>query len=1154
MKNTLSKYYFDSNKQFLRKMRTTSLMLILSISSLFATNVKSQITKVSFAVHNASILNVIEKIESQTDYLFVYNENEIELDRKVTISATNQSVAEILSEIFNNTNIVYAKEGTNIMLMQKSVSQQQKIIGTVTDEKNNLLPGVTVLVKGTTNGTLTDASGKYTLNNVPQNATLIFTFVGMITQEIATTGKMQVDVVLKEAVLSLDEVIVTGYSTQRKKDITGAVTVVDMKSFKSLPTGSGVVALQGQASGVSVISNGAPGSASQIFIRGIGSFGDTNPLVLVDGVEASLDEINANEIESMQVLKDAGSAAIYGVRGSNGVIVVTTKKGKSGTPVVTYDAYAGVQMPFSGNPLNMSNSADYAKMYSIAFPADNAFTNGIPDYMYRVGSSEAHWANAGDPAVDPSKYNFDASNPINNYIIAKVNKSGTNWYQEVFKPALMTNQNLAVSGGSDKARYMFSLNYLNQKGTLIETVLKRFSVKINTDFNIGKNIRIGENLYIYSTTNNGYGSNTNENNAIMQCIRSIPLIPVYDIQGHFAGGYSLPIMSGALNPVALQKMTNNNKNNTWVISGNAYAEADFLKHFTARTSFGGSFRNNYSTYFDYNHYFDVQNFSGLNSLQVSFGNDLYGIWTNTLNYSNTFGKHKLVVLAGSEAVQYSGSSLWGTRTDFFSSDIDYLLLQNGNIRNNNASGAYINTLSSLFGRLDYSFGDKYLLGLTARRDGSSKFSAESRYGVFPSASLGWRISEESFMKNNFKWINDLKLRASYGVLGSQANVDNANAFTLFGTSINTSYYDIDATNNGSQQGFYQTRIGNTNTSWEKDVVSNFGLDATILNSKVDFSVEYYKKSINGLLFPEPLPATVGGAASPSINIGDIQNTGFDISANYRDKIGQDLNFTIGANMTSYNNKIMSIPGSAGYFDDGSNWRTGTLCRNQQGHPVSSFFGYDVIGLFQSDSDVAASPIQQDAGPGQFKYRDVNGDGKITPEDRTFIGNPNPKFTYGINLGLNYKNFDFSAVFYGSQGNKVYNLTKWYSYFTSYYKNGLSNDLLNAWTTTKTNTTVPVLIGNSSFSENGIPNSWYIEDGSFLKCRLLTLGYSLPANVLEKLKIKKLRVYLQVANPFQITKYSGLDPEVQGQTSAFGIDWGNYPNNQKQFLAGVNVTF
>ena len=539
---------------------------------------------------------------------------------------------------------------------------------------------------------------------------------------------------------------------------------------------------------------------------------------------------------------------------------------------------------------------------------------------------------------------------------------------------------------------------------------------------------------------------------------------------------------------------------------------------------------------------------------MNYGNDLYGIWTNTLKYDNTFGKHKLAILAGSEAVQYSGSSLYGTRSEFFSTDINYLLLQNGSTQNNNSSSAYISTLFSLFGRLDYSYDDKYLMGITARRDGSSVFGAEKRYGVFPSISLGWRISNEPFMKNNITWINDLKIRASYGELGNQSNVNGSNAFTLFGSAVGSSYYDIGATNNSSQQGFYQTQIGNAYTSWEKDIVTNFGIDAAILNNKVDFSVEYYKKAIKGLLFPEPLPATIGQAAAPSINIGDIQNTGVDISANYRDKLGQDLSFTIGANITSYNNKVMSIPGSAGYFDTGDNGRTGTVCRNQQGYPVSSFFGYEVIGLFQSDDDVAKSPIQQDAGPGQFKYRDVNKDGEITPDDRTFIGNPNPKFTYGINLGLNYKNFDLSAVFFGSQGNKVYNQTKWYTYFTSYYRDGLNNNVLNAWTPENTNTTVPALIGNSSFSENGVPNSWYIEDGSFLKCRSLTLGYTLPSGTIKKLKINKLRVYVQVVNLFQITKYSGLDPEIQGSASAFGIDFGNYPNRQKQFFAGVNVSF
>jgi len=1143
-------------------MRIAIVLLLVGFLQTHANDAYAQKTRLSVSFTNTQLAKVLDQIENESEFFFLYNEKLIDANRKVTIDAKDELIDEVLKALFAGTDVEYTITDRKIILAPANMAESQqtgkKISGKVTDASGTSLPGVSVSVKGTTTGVITDNSGNYTISST-ENAKLQFSFVGMKSQEIAVGGKTIINVTLVEETLGIDEVVVTGYTTQRKKDITGAVAVVDPKAMKSIPSGSAAVALQGQASGVNIISNGAPGSASQIFIRGIGSFGDTRPLVLVDGVESNLDNINTNEIESMQILKDAGSAAIYGVRGSNGVVIVTTKKGKSGTPVVTYDAYYGIQIPLSGNPLNMTNTDDWAKLWTTAYPTEGSFTNGVPDYMYRAPGQPAKWANEGDPAVDPSKYNFDAADPNKNYIIAKVNKAGTNWYQEVFNPAPTTNHNLSVSGGTDKSRYLLALNYMDQQGTLMETFQKRYSARINSDFNIGKHIRIGENISLFSTSGIWY-YNVAEDNAVSQSLRTNPLIPVYDIQGHFAGSFSMPIQGNFLNPVATQKEMVNDRHNEWEMRGNAYVEVDFLKHFTLRTSLGGSITNKYGVDFTSNHYYDNQDYAGMNSFMESSGYDLYTIWNNTINYSNTMGKHKLAVFAGSEAIEYSGRGVGGSRSDFYSSDFDYLLLQNGKTRIDNNSSSYITRLFSLFSRIDYSYSDKYLLGLTVRRDGSSKFGAENRYGLFPSVSLGWRLSGEPFM-TNIHWLNDMKIRASYGILGSQSNINNANAFTLYDSDPRSSYYDIAGVNNGAQLGFYQSRIGNSNTSWEKDIVLNIGLDASILNNKIDFSAEYYKKAINGLLFSLPLLATAGGAAAPSVNIGDIQNTGLDISAKYRDHIGKDLNFTIGANITSYKNKVMSIPGSAGYFD-GASTRIGYLCRNQQGHSVSEFFGYDVIGIFQSADDVANSPVQQQAGPGQFKYRDVNGavygdgmpDGKIDVNDRTFIGDPNPAFTYGINIGLNYKRFDLSTVFYGSQGNEVYNHTKWYTYFTSWYHNGLNNDLLNAWSTDNTNSTVPVFMGSTSFSENAVPNSWYIEDGSFLKCRSLILGYTLSPSVLEKLRLRNLRIYFQTTNLFQISKYSGLDPELGGSSSNFGWDFGNYPNNEKSFIIGINLSF
>ncbi|MFC5412743.1 SusC/RagA family TonB-linked outer membrane protein [Larkinella bovis] len=1026
----------------------------------------------------------------------------------------------------------------------------REVKGTVLDNLSQMpLPGVNVVIKGTSRGTATGSNGEFSINAAP-NEVLIFSFIGYVSKEVPVNSQTVINVELGADIQSLNEVVVTGYSSQRKKDITGSVAIVDMKGVKSFPAGSAVQALQGQASGVNVISSGVPGAGSNIFVRGVTSFGNTQPLVLVDGIQADLNNISADDIESIQVLKDAGAAAIYGVRGSNGVLIVTTKKGKSGKPTITYDGYFGMQMPLPGNPFDLLNSEDFMKVVKIATPNNVLFANGMPDFLY-AGPGVAGVAKAGDPAVDPAKYSYDPINTANNYLIQQVNKTGTDWFHELFKPAPMTSHNLTASGGTEKSNYLLSLGYINQQGTLIETYMKRYSARINTAYKVGKNIRIGENANVFYRDAPGFG-NQAEFGTLSAVYKMMPIIPVYDIKGNYGGTFAGPGLGSNQNPVAMQKRMINNRSNSWNIVGNAYAEVDFLKKFTARTSFGATIDNNYAQSFNFTQYENKQGNSSPNSYSESASYNSTLMWTNTLRYANQFGKHSVEALVGSEAIKSSGRGLAGGSQRFFATDYSYLILGNGTTGVTNSSNGYINSLYSLFGRVDYTFSDKYLLGATIRRDGSSRFGSQKRYGVFPSVSVGWRVSNEGFMKD-VSWLSDLKIRGSYGILGSQNNVAPENAFNLYGGGYGTAYYDIAGTSNTVQQGFTQTRIGNPNAGWEENVVTNVGFDASVLNSKLDISVEYYKKSINGLLFTQPLPATVGGATAPVVNIGDIQNKGVDASITYRGTIGTDLQFSVGANLTTYKNLVVDIP-NPGYFETSSLQGMGNLVRNQEGQAVSSFFGYDVLGLFNSAAEVAESPAQSGAAPGRFKYRDVNGDGVITPDDRTFLGSPNPDFTYGINLGFNYKGFDLSTIFYGSQGNEIANTIRSYTHFYAGYVGNKSNVLLNAWTPENTNTTVPVIETGASLSTSGALNSYFIENGSYLRMRSLMLGYNLKSALLQRVGFGKLRVYAQAANLFTITKYTGLDPELGGSSSAFGVDFGNYPNNQRNFLFGVNLSF
>ena len=1033
-----------------------------------------------------------------------------------------------------------------------AIMQQTRITGTITDENGNPLPGVNIQIEGTTYGAIADINGIYSIEKPNDNVVLIFSFIGYTTQRISAAGKSTIDISLTPDLKSLEEVVVTGYSKQRKKDITGSVTVLDIGSLKKVVSHSAEQALQGLASGVNVISSGVPGSESKILIRGVTSFGNTDPLVIVDGIEQNLNNISANDIESIQVLKDAGASSIYGVRGSNGVIVVTTKKGKVGAPVINYEGYWGMTYPLPGNPFDLLNSQDFMKIYNIAKPGNELFRNGMPDYMYR-GPGGAGAAMAGDPAVDPSLYFYESTNTGGNYIIQKVNKEGEDWFHDLFKKAPTQNHSLTASGGTEKSKYLFALGYTNQQGTLVNTRLQRYSARINTEYSLKKNIRFGENANIIYIQNPGF-SNQQEFGGIAETFKQFPVTPLKDIRGNWGGTFGGPDLGTAQNPVAVQyRDIEKDLVHNWFIVGNAFAEADFLKDFTVRTSIGYNISNSYNQNFTATQTENVQSNTGNNSLRISASYSSSMTFTNTLSYKKLLGKNDLKVMLGSEAIEDNGRGVNGSRSKFFSEDVNFMILDNGTLTITNSSSISSNSLFSLFARVDYSFDDKYLVGATVRRDGSSRFGPDKRYGVFPAISFGWRLSNESFMKD-LTWLNDLKIRGSYGILGSQNNVSGDNSFFLYSSGMGTTYYDITGSSTSIIPGFAQSRIGNLATGWEEDIVTNVGFDATLLNTHLDVSLEYYKKSIKGLLFSQPLPAVVlGGATAPTVNIGDIQNTGVDVSVRYRGKIINDLNFSVGFNLTTYKNEVVNIP-DPGYFYAGGLQGMGSICRNEEGHPVSSFYGYKVVGLFNSDAEVAEAPVQTAAAPGRFRYQDTDLDGTITPSDRVHLGNPNPDFTYGITLGLDYKGFDLSAIFYGSQGNEIFNTTRCYLHFFQYYNGTKSNVLLDAWTPEHTNTKVPKIETSQNFSTSTVPNSYYIEDGSYLRLKSLIIGYTIKPSILQKIGMSAIRLYAQSANLFTLTKYTGLDPELGGSSSNFGLDYGNYPDSELSVLFGLNVTF
>ncbi len=1019
-------------------------------------------------------------------------------------------------------------------------------------------------------GSSTDGNGKFTISDIPYGTyTLSVSFIGYETHNSSVTinspEPVNVSLVMgTSSSTTLNEIVVTGYSSQRKKDITGAVAVVDVKNLKQVPSGTIESVLQGNAAGVTVINNGQPGGPSNIRVRGITSVGSTTPLMIIDGTQGSISDLNPNDIASIQVLKDAGAAAIYGVRGSNGVIIVTTKRGQAGKVSVNYQTYIGNQRPLK-NGWNLATPTENANAIWEQFKNSNlppihaqygsGSTPIVPDYITPTGQ-------VGESSkTDPTTYALYSNQ------ITKANKEGTDWFHEIFKPANIINHDLSVSGGSEKGTYLVSMNYMDQQGTLIYTYLKRYGLRVNSTFNVNKNIRIGESFFFNYKKNPGYLGlpGINNANSINAAFRMPRIVPVYDIKGNFAGGQSRSL-GNSPNPVAIMERTKNNKENRYGLLGNVFAEVDFLKHFSARTSLGGNLDifNNYQ--FVFTAYENAENSSNPNSFIENYGNTNGITFTNTVTYNNKFGtNHNLSLLAGTEAISNMGRGISGARGSYYVTNPANLTVDpnlwtlnfgtptgqsNSNIIINGNQTPYENSLFSIFGRADYNFGDRYYLSGTLRRDGSSVFAPENRYGVFPSFTAGWRISGESFMKG-IKWLDDLKLRAGWGKLGSISNVSPTNAFTLYSQSSVESYYDINGSSTTPSQGLFAAQFGNVNTTWEEDIITNIGFDASLMGGKFDLTAEWYKKSINGLLFPAAIPATAGGSRPPLVNSGDIQNTGIDLSLTYHGKLSDDLTFDISGNLTTYKNEVKSVPTGFLYIDYGQS-------RLQPGHPIGAFFGYKQMGLFQSQSEVDAAPKQDAAAPGRNRYLDANNDNKIDANDRIHFGNPNPDFTSGLNLGVNYKNFDIGIFAYAMVGHDIINQVRNSIDFPQTFDVAISkNAVENSWRPDRPNATVPKLERGANFSNNTAFSSYLMEDGSFLRLKNLQIGYSLPLHAINKFGATKLRVYVQGVNLFTSTKYTGLDPEILGSNTTstnFGIDGGAYPANQKMFTGGVSITF
>jgi TonB-linked SusC/RagA family outer membrane protein len=642
---------------------------------------------------------------------------------------------------------------------------------------------------------------------------------------------------------------------------------------------------------------------------------------------------------------------------------------------------------------------------------------------------------------------------------------------------------------------------------------------------------------------------------MFRSITTHPLLPVYDIK---AGWAHFDTRAFFDNPVALRISAKDDKSISWETFGNIYAEVDFLKNFTARSSFGGNINNYYLSRFDFWTYYPRIDSLPDNALTESSGYRWSWTWTNTLKYSKKIrDAHRINALAGIEAINNYNREVGGRSAGFYTNDVNYRFLSNGIPSSvawarSNYSFAGASSLYAFISQLDYSFMEKYFLRGTLRKDGASFFGSQNRYGWFPSVSAAWRITQEYFL-NQVEWIDELKLRASWGKTGFYGNTDPFNQYTLYGGSIGDAYYDING-NNMPLQGFRTLQLGDPNTGWQDDVVTNIGFESVFLKGKLSTTFDWYSKKARGLLFPVVLPDILGGAAPPNVNVGVVQNKGFDILIGSKGNWSADWKWDATTTISIYKNKILRLSNLAYYIPP----VTAALgyVRNQVGHPASSFYGYKIIGIFKDDIEVSNAPAQDAAKPGRFRYLDANNDKVINEDDRVFLGDANPDFTLGINLGINYRNFDLSTFFYGSFGNEVINVPRTSTdFFAAGFYSAKSKDLLyDSWTPQNTGATIPIIENSYNFSNIATVNSYLLEDGSYFRNKSVILGYTFSKKILQKIKIEKLRIYLQAVNLFTITNYKGLDPELPGNSSAFGIDFGNYPNNEKRFLFGISMSF
>ena len=1114
--NTLSGRYCFKNprfKQIFRIMRISTFLLMVCVFCSYAGNAHSQNAKVSIRMNNVKLDKILNEIENQTDYLFIYN-NQVDINKITSVKVKNEAVAQVLDRILSGTGLNYELEGTHIILTTEAIkdlhAQQQAktVTGTVTDVSGEPIIGANIRIKGTTTGTITDIDGNFSIKAEPQSVIEV-SYIGYLTQETVINNQKSIRFLLKEDTKTLDEVVVIGYGVQKKADLTGSVANINTEKLNTQSNANIGQALQGKIAGVDIVSQGgAPGSGTRIMVRGIGTLNNASPLYIVDGMYMnSIDHINPNDIASIDVLKDASSAAIYGSRAANGVIIVTTKEGSNteGKPIIDLSVNLGIST--ASKFLDMLDAKGWAEVTTIARQA------------------------IGKPALDMAT--------------DLANKPDNDWQDIMFRPALMQNYNLSVKGGGKYSTYYTGLGYFNQDGIVKGTNYQRYNIQSKNDYKRGI-FSAGTNLIISFSHDKPLHQEL-RGGMIGTILQSVPTLEKYDDtrEGGYGGTYgdvvNIPHPLAIIDDNIMDRYNENVK-----IFANLYAQIELFKGLKYKLNLTPDF--SFERYKNYLNKYDfglaTNSITQLTERQRRRRNILV---ENLLTFDRTFGEHKISALAGYtyQDSRFRHIQAYGEGLPQGLEEIDAATTNRSNEGN-----SWRSVLTSILGRVFYSYQNKYLFTATIRRDGSSKFGKNNRYGYFPSFSLGWNVAEEKFMEN-VHWLDQLKLRGGYGVLGNQ-EIDNYQYSSTITTGIN--YPDG---NGGLLQGAFPKNFANPDIKWEETAMTNVGIDFMAFNNRLSLTADYYVKNTKDILLTVPIPISSGGANDPIRNAGKIRNNGFEFNLGWMDQPNPDISYGINLIGSFNKNKVIAMGSESGSIKGGSTNQNITTSETKAGYPIGGYWLISTAGYFNSQEEVDAyakdgKKIQPAAEPGDIKFVDANNDGVINDDDRVFQGSPFPDFTFALNGNMRYKNFDLSIGLQGVLGNKIYNATRQTLEDVTKGSNFLAS-CLDYWTPENKNASHPRLTWDDPNRNTRAESDRYLENGSYLRLRSVQLGYTFPQTWFKG-AIQHARVYINAENLFTITSYSGYSPDVNADNANYrGFDNFIYPTN-RTFMLGLNVTF